>query len=95
MILWSGMQKCALFLRKYDHFDLLDVLLSLSYRPKLLVAGASAYSRHIDYARMRKVSQCKGWLLSDCDILASLRFDLLSSDRRYEQFSVVSGYGPH
>ena len=24
-------------------------------RPKLIVAGASAYSRHYDYARMRKV----------------------------------------
>ena len=26
------------------------------YRPKLIVAGASAYSRHYDYARMREVS---------------------------------------
>jgi glycine hydroxymethyltransferase len=26
------------------------------YRPKLIVAGASAYSRHYDYARMRKVA---------------------------------------
>ena len=25
------------------------------FRPKLIVAGASAYSRHYDYARMRKV----------------------------------------
>lgn len=25
------------------------------YRPKLIVAGASAYARHYDYARMRKV----------------------------------------
>ena len=28
------------------------------YRPKLLVAGTSAYARAIDYARMRKV---RGW----------------------------------
>lgn len=26
------------------------------FRPKLIVAGASAYARHYDYARMRKVS---------------------------------------
>jgi glycine hydroxymethyltransferase len=26
------------------------------YRPKLLVSGASAYSRHIDYARLRKIA---------------------------------------
>jgi glycine hydroxymethyltransferase len=26
------------------------------YRPKLIVTGASAYSRHIDYARMRKIA---------------------------------------
>lgn len=25
------------------------------YRPKLLITGASAYARHIDYDRMRKV----------------------------------------
>lgn len=27
------------------------------YRPKLLVTGASAYARHIDYARMQKIAQ--------------------------------------
>lgn len=26
------------------------------FRPKLMVAGASAYARHYDYGRMRKVS---------------------------------------
>lgn len=25
------------------------------FRPKLIVAGASAYARHYDYARMRQV----------------------------------------
>jgi glycine hydroxymethyltransferase len=29
---------------------------SILYRPKLLVSGASAYSRHIDYARLRAIS---------------------------------------
>ena len=33
------------------------------YRPKLLVAGASAYSRHIDYARMRQVADLNKSLL--------------------------------
>lgn len=36
-------------------YDALESI-SLRYRPKLLIAGASAYSRHIDYARMRKIS---------------------------------------
>lgn len=26
---------------------------ALAFRPKVIIAGASAYSRHIDYARMR------------------------------------------
>jgi glycine hydroxymethyltransferase len=30
------------------------------YRPKLLVTGASAYPRHIDYARMQKIAQGVG-----------------------------------
>lgn len=29
---------------------------ALRYRPKLLVSGASAYSRHIDYARVRQIA---------------------------------------
>lgn len=28
---------------------------AILYRPKVIVAGASAYARNIDYARMRKV----------------------------------------
>jgi glycine hydroxymethyltransferase len=27
------------------------------YRPKIIVAGASAYARNIDYARMRQVNK--------------------------------------
>lgn len=30
------------------------------YRPKLIVTGASAYSRHIDYARIRKIADSVG-----------------------------------
>lgn len=28
---------------------------AILYRPKLLIAGASAYARHVDYSRFRKV----------------------------------------
>jgi glycine hydroxymethyltransferase len=28
---------------------------AILFRPKLIIAGASAYTRHIDYARMRQV----------------------------------------
>ena len=31
-----------------------------AYRPKLLITGASAYSRHIDYARFREVADLNG-----------------------------------
>lgn len=32
---------------------------AMLYRPKIIVAGASAYARNIDYARMRDVSMKK------------------------------------
>jgi glycine hydroxymethyltransferase len=35
------------------------------YRPKLIVAGASAYARLIDYARMREIAdKSNAYLLS-------------------------------
>jgi glycine hydroxymethyltransferase len=43
------------------------------YRPKLIVAGASAYARLIDYARMRKICDLNGaWLLSDMAHISGL-----------------------
>jgi glycine hydroxymethyltransferase len=43
------------------------------FRPKLLVAGASAYSRLIDYERMRNIAnQHKAWLLSDMAHISGL-----------------------
>lgn len=43
------------------------------FRPKLLVAGASAYSRLIDYARMRQVADNHGaYLLSDMAHISGL-----------------------
>ncbi|KAL4792888.1 serine hydroxymethyltransferase-domain-containing protein [Aspergillus venezuelensis] len=39
---------------------------ALLYRPKLIVAGTSAYSRLIDYPRMRQISEAAGaYLMSD------------------------------
>ena len=43
-------------------YDMLERTASL-YRPKLIVAGASAYARLIDYARMRKVADAHGAVL--------------------------------
>lgn len=43
-------------------YDTLEKNFNL-YRPKLLVTGASAYSRHIDYARMRKIADSNNSLL--------------------------------
>jgi glycine hydroxymethyltransferase len=36
------------------------------FRPKLIIAGASAYSRNIDYKRMREIcNQHEAYLMSD------------------------------
>ena len=43
------------------------------FRPKLIVAGASAYARLIDYARMRQICDNNGaWLLSDMAHISGL-----------------------
>jgi len=43
------------------------------YRPKLIVAGASAYARLIDYARIRKICDLNGaWLLADIAHISGL-----------------------
>lgn len=43
------------------------------YRPKLIVAGASAYARLIDYARIRKIADaCKAYVLSDMAHISGL-----------------------
>ncbi|KAL3473620.1 serine hydroxymethyltransferase-domain-containing protein [Aspergillus californicus] len=46
---------------------------SLLYRPKLIIAGTSAYSRLIDYARMRQISENAGaYLMSDMAHISGL-----------------------
>lgn len=43
------------------------------FRPKLIVAGASAYSRHYDYPRMRAIAdKYKTWLLADMAHISGL-----------------------
>jgi glycine hydroxymethyltransferase len=47
--------------------------LALLYRPKLIVAGTSAYSRLIDYQRMRRIAESVGaYLLSDMAHISGL-----------------------
>jgi glycine hydroxymethyltransferase len=38
-------------------YDVLQQTATL-FRPKLIIAGASAYARDFDYPRMRKVQSC-------------------------------------
>jgi glycine hydroxymethyltransferase len=47
--------------------------LALANRPKLIVAGASAYPRSIDYKRFREIAdECGAWLLADMAHVAGL-----------------------
>jgi len=46
---------------------------AMLYRPKILVAGASAYCREIDYARMRKIADaCGAYLMADMAHISGL-----------------------
>lgn len=43
------------------------------YRPKVIVAGASAYPRNIDYARMKKIAdKCGAFLMADMAHISGL-----------------------
>nr|KAJ3421184.1 glycine hydroxymethyltransferase shm1 [Polyrhizophydium stewartii] len=53
-------------------FDALQKTATL-YRPKILIAGASAYSRNWDYARMRKIADSVGaYLMADMAHISGL-----------------------
>ena len=41
-------------------YDALEASATL-FRPKIIVAGTSAYSRPIDYPRMRAIAEKVGW----------------------------------
>ena len=46
---------------------------AMLFRPKLIIAGASAYSRHYDYARMRQICDKVGaYLMSDMAHISGL-----------------------
>merc|ERR1719510_329215 len=46
---------------------------ALRIRPKILIAGTSAYSRLIDYGRMRQIAdKCGAWLLADMAHISGL-----------------------
>ncbi|EIE82694.1 hypothetical protein G6F46_002157 [Rhizopus delemar] len=46
---------------------------SMLYRPKIIVAGASAYARNIDYARMRQIAdKCGAYLMADIAHISGL-----------------------
>jgi glycine hydroxymethyltransferase len=63
--------QCNLETGRID-YDALDVLAN-RVRPDLIVAGASAYSRHYDYARMRDIADANGsYLLSDMAHISGL-----------------------
>lgn len=56
----------------YINYDELEKL-ALAYRPKIIVAGASAYSRLIDYARMRDIcNKVNAYLLADMAHISGL-----------------------
>ena len=59
--------------------------LATAYRPKLLIAGASAYSRLYDYKRMREIADSTGaFLLSDMAHISGLvAADMIPSPFEY------------
>merc|ERR1719405_91268 len=53
-------------------YDALEESATL-YRPKMIIAGTSAYSRHIDYARMRQICDKVGaYMLADMAHISGL-----------------------
>ena len=53
-------------------YDGLEATAAL-FRPKMVVAGASAYTRHYDYPRMRKIADAhNAWLLADMAHISGL-----------------------
>merc|ERR1719317_831973 len=56
----------------YIDYDTLEANAQL-FRPKLIIAGTSAYSRHIDYPRMRAICDKVGaYLLADMAHISGL-----------------------
>ena len=49
----------------YIDYDALEASATL-FRPKVIIAGTSAYARHIDYARMRQICDKVGARMRRC-----------------------------
>ncbi len=61
--------------RESDHLIDYDQVaaMALKEKPKLIIAGASAYSRHLDFARFREIADSVGaWLMVDMAHYAGL-----------------------
>jgi len=61
--------------RESDHLIDYDTVaaMALKEKPKLIIAGASAYSRHLDFARFREIADSVGaWLMVDMAHYAGL-----------------------
>ena len=72
-------------------YDQLEANAAL-YRPKLIVAGASAYTRHYDYPRMRQIAdKHNAWLLSDMAHISGL---VAAGTTRYLTPYAVQRLGP-
>jgi glycine hydroxymethyltransferase len=55
-------------------YDQLEVLVK-AFKPKLIVAGSSAYSRNFDYERMKKIAKLtKAYLMADIAHVSELYF---------------------
>ena len=66
------------------------------FRPKLIVAGASAYAKLIDYGRMREICDRNGaWLLSDMAHISGIsteRFELDAVHSIMSLYSDIAAY---
>ena len=73
-------------------YDQLEANAAL-YRPKLIVAGASAYTRHYDYPRMRQIAdKHNAWLLSDMAHISGLVAAGMDCHSLTSQLCILRGF---
>lgn len=106
LLLYEAISWCLNIWTGIVDYDMLEKTATL-FRPKLIIAGASAYSRDFDYPRMRKVeTQPDPWkhLSCFCLLLAfkyksvisfSSQFVWISEDRRLSWCFSDDGYGSY
>ncbi|MFN8769616.1 MAG: serine hydroxymethyltransferase [Neisseriaceae bacterium] len=84
----------------YIDYENVEYLAKL-YRPKIIIAGASAYTRLIDYKRFREIAdQVESFLLADISHISGLvAAGIIPSPIDYAHFTTTSTYkqlyGPH